>query len=169
MGLPIGMLPVLVTDVRLDEDVTPFERAALRARDRKPPTSLPGLLDPDSAGEWEPGGPHDFVVLAAPLDPTCIPGARTYMPFILYHYIECTWGPCYSSLFAHVIRPHLASVEVLEYVLRSPVVRDDMSEANRPDEPRMYRELYHQLRQVRSATVRRYVTETFSRRDTPRT
>jgi hypothetical protein len=164
-----GCLPTLITAVRLEEDLAPFERAALVARDTKPTTSLLDLLDSDQVAGWEPSGPHDFVFLAEPLDPACIPGVKIYMPFILYHYIECAWGPCYSSLFANVIRPHLESVEVLEYVLRSPVVRDDTGQHTLQDGPKMYRELYDQLSRVRSPDIRRYLADTFGSRYTSAT
>ena len=54
--------------------------------------------------------------------PEYVSGARVYMPQIIYHFIECTWGGCYNHLYLNCIAPYLDSPAVVDYVLRSPVV-----------------------------------------------
>ena len=39
-------------------------------------------------------GRVDYSRFTRPLSPKLIDGAKVYMPFILYHFIECGWGPC---------------------------------------------------------------------------
>src|SRR5437762_8936873 len=57
-----------------------------------------------------------------PLLPNRVRTAKVFMPHILHHFIECTWGGCYNALCSNVIVPHLDSVHVLDYVLRSSAI-----------------------------------------------
>lgn len=84
------------------------------------------------------------------------------MPFILSHFISCTWGPCYQTLYRKLLVPHLESVPVLDYVLRSPVVYDARATLiDGISTPKMYPELYSYLMRVRSAEIRDYLLLTF--------
>jgi hypothetical protein len=126
------------TGVHVKKDIRPFEAAAI----------------PD-------GRSLNTGAFGEPLVERLVPGAKVYMPFILYHFIGCTWGTCYVMLFQNVIQPHLDCVDALEYVLKTRVVSD---EAVPPYAPKMYAELYTYLNQVKSPAVREYVRTQFGAR-----
>jgi hypothetical protein len=133
-----GCMHPLLTGVSIESDIRPFEVAAI----------------PD-------GHSVNTGVFGEPLADALVPGAKVYMPFILYHFIGCTWGACYVMVFQNVIQPHLDCVHVLDYVLRSPVVRDDNAAAGAP---KMYADLYSHLSRVNSPSVRDYVNTQFATR-----
>jgi hypothetical protein len=107
------------------------------------------------------GSTVDTGLFEHPLQAEHVSGAKVYMPFLLYHFISCGWGPCYMSLYNHVIVPHLDSVEVLDYVLRSRVVTDP---AVSDQQPKMYGELYEFLMQVESKPIHQYLFSQFGSR-----
>ena len=84
------------------------------------------------------------------------------MPQIFYHYIECTWGACYNSLHPNCIVPYLDSVDVVDYVLRSPVIHDIGNVARSSTGARIYPELADRLKEVCSPAVVEYVRKNFS-------
>jgi hypothetical protein len=129
--------PPLITGVVATEDITDFERAAVSRS-----TVDTGLFE------------H-------PVQAEHVPGVKVYMPFLLFHFISCGWGACYHSLFEHVIVPHLDSVEILDYVLRSRVVIDPTVSEH---EPKMYGELYDYLVRVESKFIRLYLSSQFGGR-----
>ena len=54
-------------------------------------------------------GGLDISRVIRPLLPEYVSGARVYMPQIIYHFIECTWGGCYNHLYLNCIAPYLDS------------------------------------------------------------
>src|SRR3989442_712860 len=72
---PSQCLPPLHTGVSISENIAPFESAAMR------------------------DGQVEFSIFTRPLSPELVPGAKTYMPEILHHFIECTRGACYNSIY----------------------------------------------------------------------
>jgi hypothetical protein len=133
-------MPLVDTGVALSEDINPFE--------------LVGIKD---GKVFEP-------FFTRPLHSSHIPGAKVYMPFVLYHFIECTWGACYNSIYLNLLVPHLNSVSVLDYVLRSPVVQSDSQFAEDSSQPKMYGNLYSRLLGVESTDIKKYLAETFRTR-----
>jgi len=75
-------------------------------------------LRPDESGTVEFNASHFF----PPMNQSRIATAKVFMAQILYHFIGCTWGGCYNSLYSNVLVPHLDAPEVVDYVLRSPQV-----------------------------------------------
>jgi hypothetical protein len=114
-------------------------------------------LRPDESGTVEFNASHFF----PPMTPSRIATAKVFMPQILYHFISCTWGGCYNSLYSSVLVPHLDAPQVLDYVLRSPAVRDGPGVQEADSGARMYPELRRRLEGVASLRVRAYLEEHF--------
>lgn len=87
--------------------------------------------------------------------------AKVFMPHILYHFIECGRFPCYNSILTNVLVPHLDSVDVLDYVLKSPIVHPAGDVMAGKTGARIYAELRHRLNQVKSTKIRQYLADTF--------
>ena len=83
------------------------------------------------------------------------------MPFIFYHFIECTWGACYNSIFFNLLVPHLDSAAVLDYALRSPVIHGTAEVVEGVPKPKMYGQLHSRLMGVKSSIIREYLVDTF--------
>ena len=130
-------LPPIDTGVALREDITPFEQV--------------GIKD----------GQIYTPLFTRPLNTGHVPGAKVLMPFILYHFIECTWGACYNSIYFNLLVPHLDSAVVLDYVLRSPVVNGISEVVDGLSRPKIYGELSSRLFGVKSLTIHQYLVETF--------
>ena len=130
-------LPPIDTGVALSEDLTPFEQV--------------GLKD----------GQIVTPLFTRPLPSSLVPGAKVYMPFILFHFIECTRGACYNSIFSNLLLLHLDNVAVLDYVLRSSVVHGDAKVVDGVSKPKMYGELHSRLKGVKSSTIHKYLADTF--------
>lgn len=132
-----GCSPDLDTGVPLEADISAFQRYAIRK------------------GEFQ------FSSVVRSLPEALVPGAKVYMPQILYHFIECTWGGCYNSIYQNCIVPYLDCPAVVDYVLRSPVI--DSSSDLMPGETgaRIYGDLFHRLRGVSSPRIADYLNQTF--------
>jgi hypothetical protein len=90
--------------------------------------------------------------------------AKVFMPHILYHFIECGRFSCYNSILENVLVPHLDSVAVLDYVLKSPVVHPAAGDVVvGKTGAKIYGELGHRLNQVKSPIIRKYLAENFRR------
>ncbi|HUZ06128.1 MAG TPA: hypothetical protein VMV89_01430, partial [Candidatus Paceibacterota bacterium] len=85
-----------------------------------------------------------------PLSPNRMRTAKVFMPHILYHFIERTWGGCYNALYSNVIVPCLDSADVLDYVLHSSVVHPATDVASGKTGARIYSELRWRLNGVES-------------------
>ena len=87
--------------------------------------------------------------------------AKVFMSQILLHFIECGRFPCYNSILTNVLMPHLDNVDVLDYVLKSPIVHPAGDVVIGKSGATIYAELRHRLNQVISAKVRQYIAENF--------
>ncbi len=95
------------------------------------------------------------------LSPNRVRTAKVFMPHILHHFIECTWGGCYNALYSNVIVPHLDSTDVLDYVLRSSAIHSATDVEKGTTGARIYAELRRRLNCVPSAKIRQYLSENF--------
>lgn len=108
-----------------------------------------------------PEGNFCAAAFASPIRDSHVPAAKVFAAQVLYHFIECTWGGCYNSIYQRFLVPHLDSPSAVDYVLRSDVVRltpDAMVGANGA---RIYPELLFRLRGVASQQIKEYLRETF--------
>ena len=97
-----------------------------------------------------------------PLSPNRARAAKVFMPHILHHFIECTWGGCYNALYLNVIVPHLDSAEVVDYVLRSSTIHPATNVVTGKTGARIYAELRCRLNGAQSAKIRQYLSENFN-------
>ena len=113
-------------------------------------------------------GRLDMSRLLRPLPAEYVSGARVYMPQLLYHFIECTWGACYNHLYLYCIAPYLDASEVVDYILRTPVVRSSKGDT-RPGSTgaQIYGELDERLRRVSSPKIAEYLRRTFDDQEAP--
>ena len=110
---------------------------------------------------WD--GRFDFSVVTRPLKSDSLAGAKVYMPQVLHHFIDCTWGGCYNSIYINFLVPHLDCPDVVDYVLRSPVIHDGPNVIRSSGGARIYGELLRRLHGVASARIKAYLDATFCR------
>jgi|SRR5208337_1946509 len=121
------------TGVALGEDIKLFEKAGLKDGE---------IFTP---------------LFTRPMQPNHVPGAKVYMPFILYHFIECTRGACYNSIYFNFLVPYLDTVAVLDYILRSPVIHGGSETINDVPKPQIHGELHSRLMNVKAPTIHQYL------------
>ena len=95
------------------------------------------------------------------LSPDRVRTAKVFMPHILHHVIECTWGGCYNALYWNVIVPHLDSTDVLDYVLSSSAIHAATDVETGATGARIYAELRRRLNGVQSEKICQYLSENF--------
>lgn len=66
----------------------------------------------------------------------------------LAHFIECTWGAHYNTLFNSFILTFLDDLNILKIVLKSSVIRDEENVTISKNGYKMYWELYCRLKNV---------------------
>jgi hypothetical protein len=131
----------------------------LPAIDTGVPTDEPiDQLQPDESGTVEFNASH-FV---PPLTGRRISTAKVFMAQILYHFIECTRGGCYNSLYFSVLVPHLDCPEIVDYVLRSSVVQGGIGVSVGKTGAKLYPELRARLQSVASSRIHKYLAVNFS-------
>jgi len=91
-----------------------------------------------------------------------IPFIRSRMEGILIHYIECTWGACYTTKFKELIRPYLNDPELLDKVLRSEAIKDKPDTITGKTGARIFSDLLHQLKQCHETVIRNYLNKEFT-------
>jgi hypothetical protein len=97
----------------------------------------------------------------SPLTKRRVLTAKVFMPQILFHFIECGRFSCYNSILENVLVPHLDSVDVLDYVLKSSVVHLAGDAVIGKTGAKIYAELHRRLNQVKSPNIRQYLAENF--------
>jgi hypothetical protein len=157
---PDQCLAPVDTGVPTSESLAPLERAVLAGQESTSSHSVDSLSNELTLAVCRlvlSGSP----VFTKPLPPNYVAGARVYAPHILTHFVECTRGGCYNSIFQNFLVPHFDSAAALDYVLRTSVVRGDIVlEAGIPA-PRMYPELLSRLCGVRSPNIQQYLAQRF--------
>jgi hypothetical protein len=114
-------------------------------------------LQPDASDTVEFNATHFF----PPMTKSRVATAKVLMAQILYHFIECTWGTCYNSLYFIILVPHLDAPEVLDYVLRSPIVHGSAGLQAGKSGARLYPGLRSRLQGVASPRIHTYLAENF--------
>lgn len=85
---------------------------------------------------------------------------KTAMPMILAHYVECTWGACYSAKFEELIQPHFDDPELLDRFLRTSAIKPKGAIVGRTGAC-IFDELLAKLRRCNSRAVREYLNREF--------
>jgi hypothetical protein len=101
------------------------------------------------------------ICFAEVLNPTQILTAKVYSPQILIHFIDCHTPGCYMQIYNKFLVPHFDNVSILDYVLRTPIIRGEEVLNDGIPEPKMYGELLSRLRGIRSSKIQDYLLKTF--------
>ncbi len=130
----------------------------LPAIDAGVPTEEPiDELREDESGTVEFNASH----FAPPLTERRVSTAKVFMAHILYHFIECTRGGCYNSLYFNVLVPHLDRPEIVDYALRSSIVQVGIGVSIGKTGAKLYPELRNRLQGVASSRIHTYLAENF--------
>lgn len=85
------------------------------------------------------------------------------MHVVLKHYVECNRGYHYNSIFEKVIKPYFDSVEVLDSVLRSEVIKNKSNVVIGQTGAKIFPELLDKLLLVDSENIKSYLKNEFKR------
>lgn len=92
---------------------------------------------------------------------------RAQMPQILEHFIECTWGACYNTLYKEIIKPYLNDPNALDYVLKGDYIKTEKDNVYKGKTgAKMYDDLFDRLIRVESDDIKCYLTEEFDKKAT---
>jgi hypothetical protein len=122
-----------------------------------PITELLDDLERDGSGTVEFNASHFF----PPMSQSRVATAKVFMAQILYHFVSCSRGGCYNSLYFNVLVPHLECPEILDYALRSSVVHDCVGLQLGKSGARLYPELRGRLEGVKSPRIHAYLADNF--------
>lgn len=101
-------------------------------------------------------------IFTRPVPEVARAGVQVYMPQILYHFIECSWGACYNSIFQNALVPLLESESVVDFVLRTDVIRTYKGNVfDGVNGAKIYSELFGYLSRVESLEIRNYLRKNF--------
>ena len=89
---------------------------------------------------------------------------KVYSPQVLIHFIDCYTPGCYMQIHNKFLVPHFDSVAVLDYVLRTPIVRGENILMDGIPEPKMYGQLLSRLQEVKSSKIQEYLLKQFGHR-----
>lgn len=81
----------------------------------------------------------------------------------LTHFIICGWGAHYMFLFDTIIKDHLKDKNVLDYVLKSNIIKDKVVIVGVRG-ARIFPDLLKMLRQVNSVEIQEYLDREFKDR-----
>jgi hypothetical protein len=80
----------------------------------------------------------------------------------LAHFIECTWGAHYNSLYKHFITLHLKDLNILKKVLSSDVIKEDKNNIIISQNGyKMFWALYKYLINIKSVEISGFLKEEF--------
>ena len=82
---------------------------------------------------------------------------------ILIHFIECNRGYHYNSIFDEIIKPRFDSIEILEDVLKSPIIKNTSNIIVGDSGAKIYSELLKRLLLVDSERVKSYLLNEFKK------
>jgi hypothetical protein len=101
------------------------------------------------------------ILFAESLSQLQIRTAKVYAPTILIHFIDCHTPGCYEQIYRKFLVPHFDSASVLDYVLRTPIIRSEEILKDGMPEPKMCAELLHRLRGIQSPRIQDYLVRRF--------
>jgi ssDNA-binding Zn-finger/Zn-ribbon topoisomerase 1 len=90
---------------------------------------------------------------------------KVQMIQILEHFISCTWGAHYNTLFDLIIKPYLTNPSILDYVLKGECVKENRGNVIRGKTgAKIYPELLYYLKKVESDKIQNYLDIEFGKR-----
>jgi hypothetical protein len=102
------------------------------------------------------------ILFSSTLTLTQIQTAKVYAPQILIHFIDCHTPGCYEQIYRKFLVPHFDNVLLLDYVLRTSIVKGEETFKDGIPQPKMYGELLRRLGNLGSPQIRDYLLKTFS-------
>jgi hypothetical protein len=87
---------------------------------------------------------------------------KANMEQIVYHYIDCTWGACYSMKFKELIKPYLDDVALLDKILRSSKIKDKPNVIIGKSGAKVFDRLLEQLLKCDSSEIENYLRKEFN-------
>lgn len=85
------------------------------------------------------------------------------MHLILEHYIQCNRGYHYNSIFEKIIKPYFDSIEVLESVLKSSMIKNKQNIIIGQTGAKIFPELLNKLLLVESENIKFYLKNEFKK------
>lgn len=87
---------------------------------------------------------------------------KVQMVDILNHFIDCTWGAHYMTLFNKMIVPYLDDPKVLQYVLKGSIINENKGNVYRGKSgTKMYPQLMYYLRDIKSQRIQEFLEDEF--------
>jgi ssDNA-binding Zn-finger/Zn-ribbon topoisomerase 1 len=88
---------------------------------------------------------------------------KVQMIEILKHFIVCTWGAHYNTMFDMLIKPYLTDPNTLDYILRSEIINESKGNVVRGTTgAKIYPELNYYLNNVNSMEIKNYLKKEFA-------
>jgi hypothetical protein len=94
-------------------------------------------------------------------DNAAIQFIRENMERILLHYIECTWGACYTTKFRELIQPYFNDVALLDKILRSDAIKEKWNVIEGKTGAKIYKDLYWELLKCKDSSIAEYLRTEF--------
>lgn len=85
------------------------------------------------------------------------------MHSILEHFIQCNRGYHYNSIFDNFIKSEFDSVEVLDCVLRSSIIKNKSNVITGQTGAKIYPELFNKLLSIDSVEIKNYLSNEFKK------
>jgi len=101
------------------------------------------------------------MIFSENLSPAQIETAKVYSPQILIHFIDCHTPGCYMQIYNKFLVPYFDNVPVLDYVLRTPIVRGEEILKDGIRQPKMYPQLFSYLKGLKSLKIQDYLLKIF--------
>jgi hypothetical protein len=92
---------------------------------------------------------------------TVVFSIKNQMAEILKHFISCTWGAHYNTMFKELIIPFLDDEILLDSILRTNIIKDKSNVLFGKTGAKIYPELLSYLSRVHSPKVRKYLKKEF--------
>jgi ssDNA-binding Zn-finger/Zn-ribbon topoisomerase 1 len=87
---------------------------------------------------------------------------KVQMIEILKHFIECTWGAHYNTMFDMLIKPYLTDPSTLDYVLKTEIINESKGNVILgTNGAKIYPELKYYLSNVNSMDIKNYLKSNF--------
>lgn len=97
-------------------------------------------------------------------DDATIQFIRNNMELIILHYIQCTWGACYTTKFRELIQPYFNDAVLLDNILRSDAIKEKWNVIEGKTGARIYKDLYWELLKCEDPSIINYLRTEFGHR-----
>lgn len=93
---------------------------------------------------------------------------KVQMIGIMEHFISCTWAAHFDTMLEELIKPYLADVSTLDYVLKGDSIKESKGNVIRGETgAKIFPELYFCLSKVQSPNIKNYLKKEFKNYQQP--